>query len=246
MTSLAQAVDKVLQTQIASEKPLAIILAGHNGSGKSTMWSESLAPRLKIPLVNADRMMLSILPESKAGKLPGWAQQLRDENTSWMQVAQSGVEAFVVQAMSRRVPFAMETVFSHWRDRGDGTFESKIDRITDLQAAGYFVLLLFVGLADVQLSIGRVVTRVSQGGHSVDVDKLVDRFPRTQTAINAALPIADAAILMDNSRERMDAFTVCRIQLEAEEVYDLRSGVGAVPTEISAWLDIVSPRPVEA
>ena len=69
MTELAEAVDQVLQTQIASGKPLAIIVAGHNGSGKSTLWNERLAPELNIPLVNADRMMLSILPEPRAGRL---------------------------------------------------------------------------------------------------------------------------------------------------------------------------------
>jgi len=45
MTELAEAVEQVLQTQIASEKPLAIIVAGHNGSGKSTMWTERLESR---------------------------------------------------------------------------------------------------------------------------------------------------------------------------------------------------------
>lgn len=38
MTTLAQAVDHVLKAQKKSKKPLAIVLAGHNGSGKSTMW----------------------------------------------------------------------------------------------------------------------------------------------------------------------------------------------------------------
>jgi len=50
---------------------------------------------------------------------------MRDENTSWMEVAQKGVEAFIVRAMGHKVPFAMETVFSHWRDRGDGTFDRR-------------------------------------------------------------------------------------------------------------------------
>jgi predicted ABC-type ATPase len=40
--------------------------------------------------------------------------------------------------------------------------------------------------------IGRVVTRIAEGGHAVDVDKLLDRFPRTQKAIAAASSVADA------------------------------------------------------
>ncbi len=101
--------------QERARKPLAIILAGHNGSGKSTLWYEVLADSLKIPLINADRMMLSILPEPKPPhtRLPDWAQKLRDTDTAWMGVAQAGVQAFVQVAKQNKVLFAMETVFSH-------------------------------------------------------------------------------------------------------------------------------------
>ncbi len=44
-------------------KPVAFVLAGHNGSGKSTLWYQRLADGLKLPLVNADRLTMSILPE---------------------------------------------------------------------------------------------------------------------------------------------------------------------------------------
>jgi predicted ABC-type ATPase len=240
MTALSSAVDRVLSAQAESGKPLAIILAGHNGSGKSTMWRKHLSDRLRMPLVNADRMMLSILPEpNREGFLAGWAAELRDTNESWMRVAQRGVEAFVVQAMGESVPFAMETVFSHWRERPDGSFESKIDRMIELQQAGYFVLLCFVGLSNAQLSIARVQTRVASGGHAVDMKKLLDRFPRTQKAIAAATAIADAAILVDNSLDEERAFSVCRIQLGEEEVYDVRH-TGAEPA-ITEWLNRISP-----
>jgi predicted ABC-type ATPase len=139
----------------------------------------------------------------------------------------------------------METVFSDWRPQPDGSVASKIDRIREMQAAGYFVVLLFVGLSDAELSIGRVLTRVAQGGHAVDHDKLGTRFPRTQQAIRAALPVADAAILTDNSREPEHAFTLCRIQMGADEVFDIRND-GDAPPAILAWLDLVAPRAAPA
>ncbi|HEX3365779.1 zeta toxin family protein [Phenylobacterium sp.] len=246
MTDVRQAVDQVLAAQQASGRPLGIVVAGHNGSGKSTLWYERLAAAIQIPLVNADRMMMSILPEPSAGKLPGWAAELRDTDASWMQVAQRGVEAFVLHAMTAGVPFALETVFSDWREQADGTVLSKIDRIREMQQSGYFVVLLFVGLSDAELSVGRVLTRVFKGGHNVDVEKLRTRFPRTQRAIRAALPVADAAILTDNSREPAHAFTLCRIQMGAEEVFDLRAGDDPVPAQISAWLDVIAPREAPA
>ena len=125
MMTVAAGVDRTLQAQIASGKPLGVILAGHNGSGKSTMWRAHLSPKLQIPLVNADRMMLAILPEpDEVGFLPPWAATLRDSNEGWMRVAQQGVEAFVVQAIVNNVPFAMETVFSQWIVRPDGSISS--------------------------------------------------------------------------------------------------------------------------
>ena len=242
--TLDRAIAQVLSAQVASSRPLAIVLAGHNGSGKSTLWYERLAPEIRIPLVNADRMMMSILPEpDERRRLPDWASELRDRDEDWMRVAQKGVEAFVAQALARKVPFAMETVFSHWQDRGDGTFESKADLIRDMQRAGYFVVLVFVGLSSAHLSVARVSTRVARGGHHVDVAKLMARFPRTQAAVSDALTVADAALLVDNSRTSDEAFTPCRIQLGTRVLFDLRDGDGAVPPAIDAWLGRVAPSP---
>ena len=106
---LQDGVQKIIERHKKSNKPLAIILAGHNGSGKSTLWYRHLVDMFQIPLVNADRMMLSILPEVTDPKgLPSWAISVRDKNTEWMQVAQKGVESFVAQAVGRKVPFAQE------------------------------------------------------------------------------------------------------------------------------------------
>ena len=144
--------------------------------------------------------------------------------------------------MAHKVPFAMETVFSHWRKLGNGVIESKIDLIKQMQGAGYFVLLFFVGLSNSQLSIARVSTRVADGGHNVDTKKLVQRFPRTQQAIRQAVSVADAAILTDNSRELKMAFTVCRVQIGGLEVYDRRHARSRTPAEILEWLNLVSPQ----
>lgn len=244
MRAIPGAVERVLEEQRAANRPLAVILAGHNGSGKSTLWYGRLAKRLQIPLVNADRMMLSILPESEQGqRLPSWAAALRDSNESWMRVAQNGVLAFVTHAMAAMVPFAMETVFSHWRMQDDGSHESKIALIRQMQDAGYFVMLVFVGLTSAELSIVRVHTRVKLGGHAVPEAKLRSRFPRTQRAIREAASVADATIMVDNSRTTSQAFTVCRVQLKDNVIFDRRRSSRRAPIEIANWLDVISPDP---
>lgn len=195
-----------------------------------------------MPLINADRMMMSILPEPLGdGALPRWARNLRDDDTRWMAVAQQGVKAFVGHAMNARAPFAMETVFSHWQPRPDGSVDSKIELIRDMQRAGYLVLLIFVGLASVELSIGRVKTRVAKHGHGVPENKLRERFPRTRTAIAEAIKVADASLLTDNSRDERQAFTIGRVEIGGARVFDLRDGEEPVPKVILRWLEVVSP-----
>lgn len=237
--TLVDAIERIIEEQVDSGKPLAVILSGHNGSGKSTLWYHHLVDKFQIPLLNADRMMLSILPEQDP--LPLWAKNLRDKDEAWMVVAQNGVKAFVAQVMGQKLPFATETVFSHWIENPDGSISSKKDLILDLQGAGYFVLLIFVGLGDVQLSLGRVFSRVLEGGHDVRQDKLMERFPRTQRAISDAAPVADAALFTDNSFDETTAFTLVRAQLRKDILFDIRESDQKAHQTILNWLDIVCP-----
>jgi hypothetical protein len=59
------------------------------------------------------------------GKVRKWARKLRDSDERWQRLAQSGVQAFVGLTMAETVPFAFETVFSHWKKRPDGSYDSK-------------------------------------------------------------------------------------------------------------------------
>ena len=117
-----------------------------------------------------------------------WAQKLRDKDFRWQLLSQESVIAFISLVAEKRMSFAFETVFSHWKKLPDGSYESKADIIRALQKSGYFVVLLFVGLASVELSIMRVATRKSLGGHDVPIDRLRALFPysdgrRTRRAV---------------------------------------------------------------
>ena len=238
---------KLLQQAASGKsKPTAFVLAGHNGSGKTTLWNERLASQLQIPLVNADRITASILPpaETTTGHLPPWAQKLRDSDTRWQLLSQAGVQAFVGLVMEQKMPFAFETVFSHWKKLPDGRIESKADIIKALQAAGYFVVLLFVGLSAAQLSVLRVETRKEQGGHGVPLTKLSARFPRTQRAIGYAAPMADMTLMFDNSRTPDKAFALVRVQRGKHLLFDCRDPQYILDRSLRAvarpWLDKVT------
>lgn len=61
--TLLEAADGIPTVQSAIYEPLAVIVAEHTRSGKSTMRRRILADVLQIPLINADRMIFSILPK---------------------------------------------------------------------------------------------------------------------------------------------------------------------------------------
>lgn len=247
MIRTSPTLDKLLRQALDGEsRPPAFVLAGHNGSGKSTLWYERLAGKLRIPLINADRLTLSILPdpEPATGRLPAWAQDLRDDDVRWHRLSQEAVRALKNLVMAEAMPFAFETVFSHWKPKAGGGHDSKADDIRQMQQAGYFVVLLFVGLTSPQLSIARVLTRKQQGGHDVPLDKLIERFPRTQAAIGHAASIADLTLMFDNSRGVSDAFTLVRAQKKRAVLFDVRDPRYQVDPKLrmacDPWLDKVA------
>ena len=95
-------------------------------------------------------------------------------------------------------------------------------------------MLLFVGLATVELSTLRVETRKEQGGHGVPLDKLQSRFPRTQLAVGHAAPLADMTLMFDNSRSSEKAFALVRAQRGNRVLFDCRDPRYSVENELRA------------
>jgi predicted ABC-type ATPase len=59
--------------------------------------------------------------------------------------------------------------------------------------------LVYIHLDTSELNEARVYQRVTEGGHSVPIDKIHSRIPRTMKHIGAVLPLVDEARLLDNS-----------------------------------------------
>ena len=150
------------------------ILAGGNGAGKTTFYNLFLAPK-GIKLVNADVIAEAISPENP--ELVGYA-------------AANLAEQIREGLLRQRVSFCFETVFSH---------VSKIDFVAKAKAQGYQIVLVYIHLNTPELNEARVYQRITEGGHSVPVDKIHSRIPRTMKHITAVLPLVDEARLLDNS-----------------------------------------------
>ncbi len=150
------------------------LLAGGNGSGKSTFYRTALAPR-GIKLVSADLIARLIDPG-------------HPEAVGYQ--AAAIVEEIRTALLRQGTSFCFETVFSH---------RSKIDFVASAKALGYQVVLVYFHLQTPELNQARVRQRVSEGGHDVPPDKIRSRIPRTMQNVAAALLLADEARLLDNS-----------------------------------------------
>jgi predicted ABC-type ATPase len=163
-------------TEPAPDAPLLLIFAGPNGAGKSSHWDREYRSRnLQIPYVNADEI---------ARGMP--ASPERDKN------AMFEAQRRRREHINRRESFAFETVFSH---RG------KLEEIKLARKAGYFIRLVFIGLAGPQLCIARVQRRIALGGHSVPADRIPGRYARNLENLAKAVLLVDEAVICDNSAE---------------------------------------------
>lgn len=151
-------------------RPVIVALAGPNGAGKSTFYRAHLQ-EAGLRFVNADVLSRELrIGPYEAAKV---ADSLRRE------------------LVKQRESFVFETVFSD--PAGD-----KLAFLKDAAAAGYTVILCFIGISGPATSEQRVAMRVSQGGHDVPTDKLQTRFPRILANLRSALRELPHVWVFDN------------------------------------------------
>ena len=153
------------------QRPVIVALAGPNGAGKTTFYHAHLHSA-GLRFVNADVL----------------AQELHIEAYAAARVAASVRQELVRQ----RESFVFETVFS------DPVGE-KLAFLKGAAQAGYNTILCFIGTAGPEVSEQRVAMRVSQGGHDVPTDKLVQRFPRILANLKMALRELPNVWVFDNN-----------------------------------------------
>ena len=156
------------------QRPVIVALAGPNGAGKTTFYYAHLQPA-GLRFVNADAL----------------AQELHIEPYAAARVA----DAVRKELVKQRESFVFETVFS------DPVGE-KLAFLKSAAQAGYNTILCFIGTAGPEVSEQRVAIRVSQGGHDVPTEKLVQRFPRILANLRAALRELPHVWVFDNNNLR--------------------------------------------
>ena len=150
------------------------MLVGGNGAGKSTFYRTRLASK-RLSFVNADilaKQLYPQAPEKHSYDAAILAEQMR------LQLLQEGRS------------FCFETVFSH---------PSKVDFIAQAKIMGYEIILVFIHLEMILLNQARIAQRVSDGGHHVPDEKVINRIPRVLKLVKQGLPLCKQVYILDNS-----------------------------------------------
>ena len=153
------------------------IIAGPNGSGKTTFANKFLPEYAKCPnFVNADLIAQGLSPFSpqlaaiKAGKL---------------------VLEQVHTLSDRNVDFAFETTLSG---------KSYAAFLKILKNKGYSVHLFFLWIPNVDIALARIKERVTDGGHDVPAQDVKRRFYRgLSNLFKLYRPLLDSWMLFNNS-----------------------------------------------
>lgn len=156
------------------------IIAGPNGSGKTTFATMFLPDYVKCPnFVNADLIAQGLAPFQprsaaiKAGKLV--LQQIHE-------------------FAKRGVNFAFETTLSG---------KSYVKLFYELKGKGYALHLFFLWIPSPELAIARIKERVLEGGHDVPANDVRRRFSRgISNFFNLYEPLLDSWMLFDNSKAK--------------------------------------------
>ena len=173
-----------------SDRPRLIIVAGPNGTGKTSITEQLLLHEWMTGCVYVNPDFIA-------------RDQFGDWNSydSVLKAAQKATE-IREQCLSEGNSLAFETVLSA---------PDKVDFIRRAKKAGYFIRLFFVGTDDPSINAKRVAMRVMEGGHDVPIGKIISRYAKSMANCTLAAKIADRAYLYDNSVEGEQARLIFRV-----------------------------------
>ena len=165
-------------------KPILIVIAGPNGSGKTSVTSRLL----KHEWVEGS---LYINPDIIANEVFG------DWNSQDAVIKAANYCADLrEQCLAERRSFIFETVMSA---------SDKVDFILRAKEAGFFIRVFFIATSNPAINAARIAGRVMQGGHDVPISKIISRYRKSILNCKIISSIVDRLYVYDNSIDGEEA-----------------------------------------
>lgn len=164
----------------AMRKPTLCVIAGPNGSGKTSTtiqllqneWSEG---------------SLYINPDNIA------QERFGDWNSpdAVMKAAKVATE-LRYKCLEEKKDFVFETVFSS---------EEKLDFLRKAHEIGFFIRFFYVCTSNPMINVSRITKRYLEGGHEVPISKIISRYYKSYINATKAINFVNRAYIYDNSVE---------------------------------------------
>ena len=174
----------------AEHKPELIIIAGPNGSGKTSItqkflhheWAEGTT------YINPDQIAKDTFGDwndkEAVLKAANYSSDLREK------------------CLAEKRSFVFETVFSA---------QDKIDFVIRAKQAGFFIRIFFISTSNPAINASRIAKRVMEGGHDVPITKIISRYNKSIQNCKTVAPIIDRLYVYDNSIDDVDARPLFRL-----------------------------------
>ena len=160
------------------EKPKLIVIAGPNGSGKTSVTGKILDHQWieGCTYINPDNI----------------AQEEFGDWNSPEAVINAAIRAAKLRekCLSNKEGVLFETVLSA---------VDKLEYIKRAKAAGYFIRLFYVGTDSPTINASRIAHRVMEGGHDVPISKIISRFTKSIVNCSFIASEIDRLYVYDNS-----------------------------------------------
>lgn len=170
---------------------MLFVIAGPNGSGKTTITSEVLASEW---LEDAVYINPDIVAQEKFGN---W------NSPEAVREAALYCEQWRERCLANGESLIFETVMSA---------PDKIDFIRRAKQAGYFVRIFFISTANPTINAARIARRVMKGGHDVPIPKIISRYIKSIANCAEIAPEVDRLYVYDNSLEDVKAQPIFRLR----------------------------------
>lgn len=163
---------------VSDKKPTLCIVAGPNGSGKTTTTIQLLNDEW-----TADSLYIN--PDNIAQETFGdWNSPAAVLKAAEMATQQR------YKCLQHGRDFVFETVFSS---------QEKLEFLYKAKQAGFFIRLFYVCTTDPAINVGRITQRYLNGGHEVPISKVISRYYKSLQNAAKAITIVDRAYIYDNS-----------------------------------------------